>query len=162
MEITDRLGSRVTDLAVINLEHVASTGLGLAIAWIGARRRSLVGAIMAVGGVALAVRGATAVYRALRAPYAELEIDEAEWSDADDAANIERIRRSSPELFGSENQGEGDRRAARTYNDHLRAFIEDDLVDDAARDAAESLDGPEADSLREAEEIGKARRFDLH
>lgn len=161
MEITERLGTRVTDLAVVNIEHVASTGVGLALAWIGARKRGLFGAVMALGGVALAVRGAGAIYRALRSPYAELEIDEMEYTDADDAANIQRIRESSPELFG-ENQGEGDRRAARTYNDHLRAFIEDDLVDEAARDAADSLDGPDADSLREAERIGKARRWDLH
>lgn len=161
MEITERLGTRVTDLAVVHIEHVASTGIGLALAWIGARKRGLFGALMAVGGVALAVRGASAIYRALRSPYAELEIDEAEYTDADDAANIQRIRDSSPELFGA-NQGEGDRRSARTYNDHLRAFIDDDLVDDAARDAAEALEGPEGDSLREAERIGKTRRFDLH
>jgi hypothetical protein len=159
MEITERLGHRVTDLTVLNLEHVASTGLGLALTWLGARRRSLFGALMAVGGVALAVRGATKIYRALRAPYDDYELESG--TEADDYANIQRIRDSSPELYG-QNQGEGDRRSARTYNDHLRAFIDDDRVDDAAQDAAEALDGPEADSLREAEEIGKARRWDLH
>jgi hypothetical protein len=161
MEIAERFGHRVTDLTVSNIEHVASAGVGLALAWIGARRRSLVGALMAVGGIALAVRSATRLYRAVRgdAEYAEYELEEG--TEADDVANIQRIRDSSPELYG-ENQGEGDRRSARTYNDHLRAFIEDDRVDDAARDAADALDGPEAEDLREAEAEGKARGWPLH
>jgi hypothetical protein len=141
MEITERWNERVTDLTVANLGDIASAGLGLTMAWIGATRRSLFGALMAVGGIALAVRGAGKVYRALTAGQSgDDEYETYEATDADDAANIQRIRDSSPEVFGSENQGEGDRRAARSYNDHLRAFIEDDLVDDAARDAADSLD----------------------
>jgi hypothetical protein len=140
MEITERWSDRVTDLTVANLGDLASAGIGLTMAWIGATRRTLFGALMAVGGVALAVRGITKVYRALGRGEDDRPYDELEYTDADDAANIQRIRDSSPDLFNGENQGEGDRRAARSYNDHLRAFIEDDLVDDAARDAADSLD----------------------
>ena len=161
MEIADRISHRLTDLTIPNLEHLASAGFGLAVAWIGARKRSLFGGLMAVGGLALAVRGVTRMVHAFRIRREDLELEAGTFTEADDAAAIQRIRETSPELYG-ENQGEGDRRAARTYNDHLRAFIEDDRVEQAAVEAAESLDGPEAESLREAEEIGKARRWDVH
>lgn len=160
MEITDRISHRVTDLTIPNIEHLASTGFGLALAWIGARRRSLLGGLMALGGIALAVRGVTALVRTFR--MARIEDELVAGTEADDATAIQRIRDTSPDLFGGPNQGEGDRRSARSYNDHLRAFIEDERVDEAAQEAAEALDGPDADSLREAEELGKARRWDIH
>lgn len=163
MEIADRISHRVTDLTIPNIEHLASAGFGLALAWIGARRRSLYGGLMAVGGLALAVRGVTRMVHAFRMRRADRELEAGVFTEADDAAAIQRIRDTSPELYGdTQNQGEGDRRSARTYNDHLRAFIEDDRVDQAAIDAADALDGPEAESLREAEDLGKARRWDVH
>jgi hypothetical protein len=55
-----------------------------------------------------------------------------------------------------ENQGEGDRRSARRYNDHLREFVVYGDAERAARDAAAAVEGPEAASLRAAEERGKA------
>ena len=54
-----------------------------------------------------------------------------------------------------ENQGEGNRDAARTYNRAQKAFAESGKVEPAARDAAKALDGKEAKELKEAELIGK-------
>ncbi|MGE0872301.1 MAG: hypothetical protein AB7P03_27325 [Kofleriaceae bacterium] len=54
------------------------------------------------------------------------------------------------------NQGEGDRVAARRYDDQLRQFVAEGRVERAARDAAKAVDGPEAPGLRAAEQRGKA------
>lgn len=56
----------------------------------------------------------------------------------------------------SANEGEGSRTGARTYNERTRRFVESGKVDDSARDAEEALDGPEAESLRDAEEEGRS------
>ena len=55
----------------------------------------------------------------------------------------------------SDNEGEGSRSAARHYDESTRQYIESGKVDDAAREAEEALEGPEAEELKEAEAEGK-------
>jgi hypothetical protein len=55
------------------------------------------------------------------------------------------------------NQGEGNRTAARHYNDSQKAFAESGKVGTAADKAVESVDGPEGEALRAAEQAGKQR-----
>lgn len=54
------------------------------------------------------------------------------------------------------NEGEGSRTAARAYDERTRRFVERADVAAAARAAAEALDGPQGEELRQAEEEGKA------
>lgn len=54
----------------------------------------------------------------------------------------------------SENQGEGNRTAARRYNEKTREFIENADVEDLAKKARKALDGEEGDALKRAEEKG--------
>ena len=53
------------------------------------------------------------------------------------------------------NEGEGSRTAARAYDKATRDFIDSGKVDEAARQAARDLDGPKAQSLKDAEAEGK-------
>lgn len=53
------------------------------------------------------------------------------------------------------NEGEGNRTAARRFNEAERKFVEEGKVAAKAKEAKEALEGPEADELRRAEEIGK-------
>jgi hypothetical protein len=53
------------------------------------------------------------------------------------------------------NEGEGNRTAARQYNADTQQFVATGEVPKQAREAAEALDGPEGEALRQAEEIGK-------
>ena len=50
----------------------------------------------------------------------------------------------------AQNQGEGNREAARHFNDAEKKFVDEGKVDANARDAAKALDGPEAAELEEA------------
>ncbi len=54
------------------------------------------------------------------------------------------------------NQGEGDYRSAREYDEHVRRTAESGKVDEKAHEAEEELEGKEGDALREAEELGKS------
>jgi hypothetical protein len=56
-----------------------------------------------------------------------------------------------------ENQGEGDYKSARIYNEHQRQFNESGKIEKAAKDAEKAIEGKEGDELRRAEEAGKAR-----
>jgi hypothetical protein len=53
------------------------------------------------------------------------------------------------------NEGEGNRTAARHYNEAQQRFVESGKVDDKAREAEEALQGPERRELEDAELIGK-------
>ncbi|HEX4504815.1 MAG TPA: hypothetical protein VH722_03720 [Alphaproteobacteria bacterium] len=53
------------------------------------------------------------------------------------------------------NEGEGNRKAAREYNKGVQDFVKTGQVEKKAREAADALDGPEANELRKAEEAGK-------
>ncbi len=57
----------------------------------------------------------------------------------------------------SGNQGEGNVGAARTYNEQTRKFVEEGRVEAAAKSAEQALDGPEAESLKQAETAGRKR-----
>ena len=53
-------------------------------------------------------------------------------------------------------EGEGNHTAARQYNEMQRHFVEAGKVDQAAQEAEQSINGPEAEELQKAEEIGKS------
>jgi hypothetical protein len=53
-----------------------------------------------------------------------------------------------------ENQGEGDREAARRYNEDQQRFVESGAVNEAARDAAPQT-RQEADDMLDAEQTGR-------
>ena len=54
-----------------------------------------------------------------------------------------------------ENQGEGDYRSARAYDEHVRRTAESGEVEKKAREAEKALKGKQGDELRRAEEMGK-------
>ncbi len=56
-----------------------------------------------------------------------------------------------------DNQGEGNRDAARHYNDAQKKFVDSGKVDEAAREAREAIDSPEAEDLKQAEREGLSR-----
>ncbi|MBB6250329.1 hypothetical protein [Nitrospirillum iridis] len=60
-------------------------------------------------------------------------------------------------MTGNDNEGEGSRKATRAYGTHTRAFVATGKVAEKARAAADALDGPEAQDLKRAEALGKAR-----
>lgn len=59
---------------------------------------------------------------------------------------------------GGQNQGEGDREAARRYNEDQQQFVQSGKVDEAARKAA----GQDPDEAGKAEQAGRdrAKEFD--
>ena len=56
------------------------------------------------------------------------------------------------------NEGEGNRTADRKYREGVRRHVESGASEPAAKAAEHSLEGPEADELRKAEEAAKAGR----
>ena len=58
------------------------------------------------------------------------------------------------------NQGEGNREAAREYNEQTQKFVKAGSVEEFAREAVQALDGAEAEELREAEAKGKAKALE--
>jgi len=55
-----------------------------------------------------------------------------------------------------QNEGEGNRTAARAYNRKAKQFAETGPVERQAQKAKADLDGPEGKALREAELVGKS------
>jgi hypothetical protein len=55
----------------------------------------------------------------------------------------------------SPNEGEGNKTAAREYNEAQKRFAQSGKVEEKAREAEHALDGPEKDALKRAEEVGK-------
>ena len=53
------------------------------------------------------------------------------------------------------NEGEGSQTGARQYDDATQAFVASGKVKKAADDAERAVRGPEAESLKKAEEAGK-------
>jgi hypothetical protein len=53
------------------------------------------------------------------------------------------------------NEGEGNRTAAREYNEAQRRFVESGKVDEKAREAERAMEGPERRDLENAELVGK-------
>ncbi len=60
----------------------------------------------------------------------------------------------------SRNQGEGDREAAKRYNERTRRFVESGRVDKAAR-AAREMTAEEREEAERAERAGKRRAKEL-
>jgi hypothetical protein len=61
-----------------------------------------------------------------------------------------------PDAAGPRNQGEGNRVAARRYDEGVRAHVAAGRSEPAARAARNSLDGKFAETLRKAEAAGRA------
>jgi hypothetical protein len=57
----------------------------------------------------------------------------------------------------SANEGEGNKTAAREYNEAQHRFVKSGQVEEKARDAEQALDGAEGEELLKAEAIGKSR-----
>jgi hypothetical protein len=55
---------------------------------------------------------------------------------------------------GFENEGEGNKTAARNYNKATEEYVHSGKSEKAAADAKKAVDGPEGAKLREAEEEG--------
>jgi hypothetical protein len=53
------------------------------------------------------------------------------------------------------NEGEGNRTAARDYNESQQRFVRSGKVEEKAKAAEKAVEGKEGDELREAELIGK-------
>ena len=60
-----------------------------------------------------------------------------------------------PDMEG--NQGEGNKDAAKAYNEDTKEFTQSGKVEEQARKARRDLEGPEGDELRRAEGDGKSR-----
>lgn len=54
------------------------------------------------------------------------------------------------------NEGEGNRTAAKQYNEAQRKFVESGKVEKAAKDAEHALETEEAEALKRAEAEGRA------
>ena len=59
-------------------------------------------------------------------------------------------------MNSNKNQGEGNRDAARAYNEQTREFARSGKVEKSAEDAKRALEGSERDALKQAEAAGKS------
>lgn len=57
----------------------------------------------------------------------------------------------------TENQGEGNRKAADQYNEATKEFVKTEDVSGKAKEARDALDSAEGSELRSAEEKGKQK-----
>jgi hypothetical protein len=57
--------------------------------------------------------------------------------------------------MGQKNEGEGNKTAARHYNEATERFTESGKVEQKAREAKDALEGDEANELEHAELVGK-------
>jgi hypothetical protein len=60
-------------------------------------------------------------------------------------------------MDGDPNEGEGNKTAAREYNNAQRRFARSGKVEAGVRDAEQALDGPEREELLKAEAAGEGR-----
>lgn len=138
---------RLESFAQTNLFRYLLAGLGTASIGMGTsvlvRRphRLLIGGGMIVAGAAMLVRG-------VRGAWPRLVVGDAT------RPYMPAVSTDTGEAWG-ENQGEGNKTAARNYNRQVRQFMDDGKVEPAARSAARAVDGPEGASLRAAEEKAK-------
>ncbi len=61
---------------------------------------------------------------------------------------------SEGDRSSSENQGEGNREAAKAYNEDTKKFVEAGKVDESAAKAKAAVEGEEKTELDEAEKAG--------
>ena len=59
-------------------------------------------------------------------------------------------------VSGQQNEGEGNKTAAREYNREQQAFVKSGKVEGKAREAEDAIDSDEGEDLREAERKGKS------
>ncbi|MBL8659050.1 MAG: hypothetical protein JNM75_04760 [Rhodospirillales bacterium] len=59
------------------------------------------------------------------------------------------------------NQGEGNREAAKAYNEDTKKFVDAGKVDKSAAEAKAAIEGEEKSELEEAERIGRDRAKEL-
>ena len=57
---------------------------------------------------------------------------------------------------GFENEGEGNKTAARNYNKATEEYVKSGKAEHAAQEAKQALDSDEGDALREAEDAARA------
>ena len=62
-----------------------------------------------------------------------------------------------PKSDSAKNEGEGNRTAARHYNEATKRFVDSGKVDSAAHEAEEALASDEGNALRDAEAKGKSK-----
>ena len=63
-----------------------------------------------------------------------------------------------PQESTQQNEGEGNRTAARQYNEAQRRFVESGEVDKKAHEAEHALDTPEKSVMERAEAVGKSHK----
>src|SRR3954447_9614052 len=63
--------------------------------------------------------------------------------------------KTKPQDTASRNEGEGNKTAAREYNEAQRRFVQSGKVEEKAREAARAMASPERAELERAEAIGK-------
>lgn len=63
-----------------------------------------------------------------------------------------------PQGSRQRNEGEGNRTAARDYNEAQRRFVESGKVDEKAHEAEHALDTPERKVMERAEAVGKSHK----
>jgi hypothetical protein len=64
-------------------------------------------------------------------------------------------QKENPQAEPSRNEGEGNRTAARQYNEAQRRFVQSDAVEDKAREAEKATQSGEKRELDRAEAVGK-------
>jgi hypothetical protein len=65
---------------------------------------------------------------------------------------------TKPQESRQRNEGEGNRTAARQYNEAQRRFVESGKADEKAREAEHALDTPEKKVMERAEAVGKSHK----
>lgn len=63
-----------------------------------------------------------------------------------------------PQGSGQRNEGEGNRTAAREYNEAQRRFAQSGKVEEKAHEAEHALDTPERNVMERAEAVGKSHK----
>ena len=66
-----------------------------------------------------------------------------------------KAQEDAPDVKRDENEGEGNKSAARRYDAGVQKTVKSGRVPQKAREAAQALDGPEGAELRRAEEEAK-------
>jgi len=66
--------------------------------------------------------------------------------------------RKRPRGSEQRNEGEGNRTAARQYNEAQRRFVQSNKVEEKAQEADHALDTPERRVMERAEAIGKSHK----
>jgi len=63
-----------------------------------------------------------------------------------------------PQERNPQNEGEGNRTAARQYNEAQRRFVESGKADEKAHEAEQALETPEKSVMERAEAVGKSHK----